>query len=205
MRTSRAQGRDDRTTIKLALILLLTNATELKMARYQIRTHENQVIEDVIQIMAAKTWGILIAWEVFRKEPTEKDYSDFHQSIFLRMVPFVRSYKLCGFSNICLDETRGTSWAPPSHDLDPQPRDLIYHLFPPKGSEEFLDGLSKSGFESISNLIKPEMLEQVQSILKTAFRAILGEHLYFNPLCGKTELCVYSSSSPQKVWGRTWN
>ncbi len=175
------------------------------MARYQIRIHEDQVLEDIIQILATKTWGILKAWEVFRKEPESKDFDDFRTSIYLDMVPFIKSYRLCGYSHICLDEAEGTPWAPPAQSLTASPRDLVYQLFPGVGLEQFLDGLSQAAMESIQDLLKPELKEEVRSLIKTAFRTILGEYLFFNPACGKTELCVYSSSSPQKVFGRERN
>ncbi|MCI0417054.1 hypothetical protein L0222_30155 [bacterium] len=175
------------------------------MSRYQLRIHEDQVLKDVIQIMAAKTWGILLAWQVFRKEPEPKDFDDFRRSIYLDMVPFVKSYKLCGYSNICLDEAESTPWAPPAHVLSASPRDLVYQLFPGNGLDQFLDGLARAAMESILRLVKPELKEEIQSLMKTAFRTILGEYLFFNPLCGKTELCVYSFSAPQKVWGKERN
>ena len=172
------------------------------MPRYQIRVQEHQVLEDITEMMATKTWGILIAWQVFLKEPQSIDFENFHKSIDLHMRPSIKSYKLCGYSNICLDETRSTPWAPPAQDLNVSPRDLIYHLFPGKGLEQFLDGLTCAAMESLLKLVKPELKEEVESLIKAAFRTILGEYLLFNPLCGKTELCVYSSSSPQRVWGR---
>lgn len=175
------------------------------MARYQLRVQEHLVLEDIIQIMASKTWGILLAWKVFQQEPQAKDFDDFHKSIYLDMLPFIKSYKLCGYSNICLDEAGTTPWAPPAHDLNAYPRDLIYHLFPGKGLEQFLDGLAHAAMESLLKLVKPQLKEDIQSLIKTAFRTILGEYLFFNPLCGKTELCVYSSSAPQKVWGKGRN
>jgi hypothetical protein len=175
------------------------------MARYQLRTHENQVLEDVIQIMAAKTWGIIQAWEVFQQKPDADQYEKFYKAIYRRIVPNFRTYKLCGYSNICLDEAISTPWTPPAFPLNPSPSDLVYHLFPAKGLEQFLDDLAESAMESIDAVVKPELKEEVQSLIRTAFRTILGEYLFFNPVCGKTELCVYSSSAPQEVLGRERN
>jgi len=175
------------------------------MARYQIRAPENEVIEDIIKTMATKSWEILNAWKVFQAEPSKEQFEGFHQAIHSRMAPYVRTYKLCGMSNICLDDCLSTPWAEKPHELDASPRDLVYHLFPAKGLEEFLKSLTESSVESIRVLLKPEAQHQTLSILEAAFRTILGEYLYFNPLCGKTELCVYSQSSPQKPWGRPKN
>jgi len=175
------------------------------MTRYQIRAPENEVIEDIIKTMAIKAWEILKAWNVFQAEPSPQHFERFHQSIYTRMAPFVKSYKLCGLSNICLDEFSSTPLAAKSHELDASPLDLVYHLFPAEGLEEFLKSLTEFAVESIGGLLKPEARHQTISILETAFRTILGEYLYSNPLCGKTELCVYSSSSPEKPWGRPRN
>ena len=172
------------------------------MARYQIRTPDNQNIEDMIDTLAETTWRILRAWDVFVAGTDSKDFKKFHRAISHQIDPQVRVYRLCGYSNICLDEAEKTEWAPAVDTLEASPRDLIYHLFPGKGLEHFLDRLVKEAMESLQGKIKPELIEEVRSILKTAFRAVLGQYVYSNSLCGKTDLCVYSSSSPQKVWGR---
>lgn len=172
------------------------------MSRYQLRIHENQILEDVIENMASQTWGILLAWKVFERIPTPKDFDDFRTAIYLGMVPFIRCYELCGYSNICLDPACSTDWAPPAHDLTASPRDLVYQLFPGTGLEPFLDGLTHEAAKSIPKLIEHESRDDVQSLIRAAFRAILGEHLFLNPFCGKTELCVFSSMSPQKVLGK---
>jgi hypothetical protein len=89
--------------------------------------------------------------------------------------------------------------------LEASPRDFVYHLFPGRGLEQFLDGLARSAMEAIRHQLKPDPTVDVASILKTAFRTILGEYLYFNPACGKTELCIYSASDPITTWGREKN
>ena len=173
------------------------------MARYQIRTPENQIVEDVIDTLAETTWRILKAWDVFIADEASKDFESFHAAISSEIGPHVRTYRLCGYSNICLDQAEKTEWAPAVDPVQASPRDLIYHLFPGKGLEHFLDQLVHGAMEPLQEKIKTEMIEEVRSILKTAFRAVLGQYVYANALCGKTDLCVYSSSSPQKVWGRS--
>ncbi len=172
------------------------------MARYQIRTPENKELEDIIQTMATKSWEILKAWNAFQRETTQENFEEYRRTLYLQMVPFVRAYKLCGLSNICVDELRSTPWAPETHVLDASPTDLVYHLFPGKGLEEFLEGLAVEALESVKCLIKPDFETETLSILRASYRTILGEYLYLNPVCGKTELCVYSSSAPVKPWDR---
>jgi len=175
------------------------------MARYQIRAPENVVIEDIIRSMAEKSWEILTAWKVFAVETDAENFQLFRKALYGHIVPFVRSYKLCGLSNICLDESGDTPWSEPQHALHASPQDLVYHLFPGKDLEDFLEQISKAACDAIASIVKPDWKHQVFSLLRTTFRTILGEYLYSNPLCGKTELCVFSSSSPQKVIGKKRN
>ena len=160
-------------------------------------------MEDVIDTLAETTWRILKAWDVFVACTNSNDFESFHRAISDEMEPDLRTYRLCGYSNICLDEAQKTEWAPAVDTLQASPRDLVYHLFPGKGLEHFLDRLVNGAMDSLQEKIKPELMEEVRSILKTAFRAVLGQYIYSNSLCGKTDLCTYSSSSPQKVWGRS--
>jgi hypothetical protein len=173
------------------------------MPRYQIRTPDEEVIEDVIGSLSGTTWRILKAWDVFEAGTSSKDFENFHRAISRQIDPYIKTYRLCGLSNICLDEAEKTEWSPAIDSLQASPRDLVYHLFPGNGLEFFLDRLVTAAIDSLKERIKPELMEEVRSLMKTAFRAVLGQYIYSNPSCGKTELCVYSSSSPQKVWGRS--
>ena len=172
------------------------------MTRYQIRTPDNQIMEDVINTLAETAWRILKAWEVFQEGTTPDDFQNFHLAIYQRMEPYLMTYRLCGASSVCLDEAVKTQWSPVDDTLQSSSRDLVYHLFPGKDLEIFLDDLVRSAMDSAAAKIKPEKLHEVCSILKTAFRAVLGQYIYANPLCGKTDLCIVASSTPEKVWGR---
>jgi hypothetical protein len=101
-----------------------------------------------------------------------------------------------------LDSTGQGPWGNPGQELQAEPTDLVYHLFPGKDLEEFLNQLAEAGTQSVTPLLKKDWKHQVKSLLRTTFRTILGEYLYSNPLCGKTELCVHSTMSPQKVTGK---
>lgn len=152
--------------------------------------------------MAGKSWEILLAWKVFEAEPDATLFEKFSSDLTTHIIPFVRSYKLCGLSNICLDSTGQGPWAGPAQELQPAPMDLVYHLFPGKDLEEFLSQLAEAGTQAVGSLVKKDRKHLVNSLLRTTFRTILGEYLYTNPLCGKTELCAHSSMSPQKVIGK---
>jgi hypothetical protein len=180
-----------------------TNIAKLAcMARFQIRTPEHQILEDIIRTMSEKSWEILKAWKVFEHEPEAELFAKFNSSLKTHVIPFVRTYKLCGLSNICLDATGQGPWAGAGQELQAEPTDLVYHLFPGKDLEEFLSQLAEAGCDAVAPALKKDWKHQVVSLLRATFRTILGEYLYTNPLCGKTELCVYSSMSPQKVIGK---
>jgi hypothetical protein len=173
------------------------------MARYQIRTPENMELEDVVEQMATCAWGVLKAWDAFLPDRASEDASKrFREAIRLTLDPCVKTYKLCGLSNICVDEVKSTPWSQESHVLDASPQDLVYHLYPGANPDGFLSRLSSGSFEAIESIIKPEFKEQTLSSLRVVFREVLGLYLYYNPVCGKTELCVLSVSVPTEPWER---
>src|SRR3990172_2439772 len=164
------------------------------MARYQLRTPENVVIEDVIDEMAGKAWQILEAWDVFEAEKfPAQSYSHFREHLSSATAPYIRAYKLCGTFNICLEEVTGTPWAIEVHSLDACPSDLVYHLFPKTELDDFLNDIAEKAADAIRSLLKPETERGVLSTLRVVFRCVLGNYLYYSPICGEAELCVYSS------------
>lgn len=172
------------------------------MARYQIRTPENCLLEDVVERMAEKSWEVLEAWNVFRRPSTQEDIRHFKLATHQALEPYIRTYKLCGVSNVCSEKLQSTPWAFEAHSLDASPWDLVYHLFPKDGLEEFLEDLSWKALQSIRDFLKPDMETGTLSMLRIVFRYVLGEYMFYNPVCGKTDLCVYSSSAPIEPWKR---
>lgn len=173
------------------------------MARYQIRTPENMELEDVVDQMASCAWGVLKAWDAFLPgKVTENAYKQFREAIREALDPCVKTYRLCGLSNICVDEVKSTPWSAESHVLDAAPQDLVYHLYPGANPDGFLTRLSSGSFETLEPITRPEFKEQALSSLRVVFREVLGLYLYFNPACGKTELCALSVSSPTEPWER---
>jgi hypothetical protein len=167
------------------------------MARYQLRTTE--YLEDIITEMAEQGWKTLKTWSVLG--PTEeKDFRSFRTAVRDAMEERTRTFKLCGLSNICIDHLKSTPWSPDLHVLDANPYDRIYHLFPLKNLNDFLMELTVRSLASIENLIEPEQEEEAYTMLSAVFKLILGKYLYVDPVCGKTEFCVYSSSAPTEVW-----
>ena len=170
------------------------------MVRYQVRTPADQVIDDVIDLMAGRAKEVLDAWNVFSSNLSDQDYKLFKAAIRNTLVPHVKSYKLCGVSNICVDHTKSTSISPELRASDANPQDTVYQFFPRKELNDFLDDLAVNGFESLRKVLKPGVEEGVLSSLCIVFRCVLGDYLYFNPLCGHTELCSCSVASHSSPW-----
>ena len=170
------------------------------MERYQVRTPADQVIENVIELMAARAKEVLEAWDVFSSKLSEEQYKFFKTAIRNSMIPHVKGYKLCGVSNICVDHAKSISMSPDSKALDANPQDTVYQFFPRKDLKDFLDDLAVIGFQSIKGILKDGVEEGVISSLRIVFRCVLGDYLYFNPLCGHTELCSCSVAAHSSPW-----
>jgi hypothetical protein len=170
------------------------------MSRFQVRISADQVIDDVIDLMAARAKEVLEAWNVFSSSLSAEDYRLFKNAIRKSLIPHIKSYKLCGVSNICVDHTRTTSWSPESNPLDPSPQDTVYQFFPKKELNDFLEELAVCAYGSIQTKLKTETEAGVLSSLRIVFRCVLGDYLYFNPLCGHTELCVCSVTAHSSPW-----
>jgi hypothetical protein len=168
------------------------------MARYQIRTPD--YLEDIITKMTEQSWLSLRTWGILEEDGTTQDFAEFRAAIRDVIAARVRTYKLCGLSNVCTDHLKSTSWSPERHALDANPYDRIYHLFPKTDLESFLAELTSKSFEAIATLVKLHHEEEATTMLSAIFKLVLSEHLYVDPLCGKVELCVYSSSAPVSIW-----
>jgi hypothetical protein len=168
------------------------------MARYQIRTPD--YLEDIITSMAEQSWLTLRTWGILEDDGTTRDFTEFRAAIRDAFAARVRTYKLCGLSNVCTDHLKSTSWSPENHVLDANPYDRIYHLFPKTDLESFLAEVTSKSSEAIAKLLKPHHEDEATTMLSAIFKLILSEHLYVDSLCGKVELCVYSSSAPISIW-----
>jgi hypothetical protein len=168
------------------------------MARYQIRTPD--YLEDIITRMAEQSWLTLRTWGILEDDGTNRDFTEFRSAIRDAIAERVRSYKLCGLSNVCIDHLKSTPWSPENHVLDANPYDRIYHLFPKTDLESFLTELTSKSLAAISKLVKPNHEGEASTMLSAIFKLVLSEYLYIDPACGKVELCVYSSSAPVSIW-----
>jgi len=158
------------------------------------------VIDDVIGLMASKAKEVLEAWNLFDSKLSDEHYNLFRKEIRDTIAPYVTTYKLCGISSVCLDQARSTPWSFESHALDASPQDMVYQLFPRKELDDFLEELAIRSCDSLRPLLKSDGEQAALSILQAIFRCVLGDYLYFNPLCGHTELCSHSVVARSSPW-----
>jgi len=167
------------------------------MFRYQIRTPENKVLSDVLREIAESGWTAIA--DLFEaREISKEDYTEFEQELIGYMTPNVRAFRLCGMSNICTDLVqsaplageRGKETVP-----DVNPWDLIYHLILRVDVNEFVDGLTTTTLEASRELLKQGARTRAFMALSEAYRAVLKDYVFFNPICGNSELCSFSSSA----------
>lgn len=168
------------------------------MARYQIRTPD--YLEDIVTRMAEQSWLTLRTWQIMEEDGNTRDFSEFRRAIHNAFDGRVRTYKLCGLSNVCTDHLESTPWSPESHVLDANPYDRVYHLFPKTDLESFLNEVTSRSIATIAKFIRPEHEHEACTMLSAVYKLILSEYLYVDPICGKVELCVYSSSAPISIW-----
>lgn len=168
------------------------------MARYQIRTPD--YLEDIITRMAEQSWLTLRTWGIMEDDGTTRDFSEFRAAIRDAIAERVRTYKLCGLSNICTDHLESTPWSSKTHVLDANPYDRVYHVFPKTDLESFLTEITSKSFGAITKLLNSNHENEARTMLSAIFKLILSDYLYVDPICGKAELCVYSSSAPVSIW-----
>ncbi|HSP07111.1 MAG TPA: hypothetical protein VLR94_08030, partial [Acidobacteriota bacterium] len=147
------------------------------------------------------------AWDAVSKEMDVQEDSTRDRAVFFRSVaqsvlPYVRTFRLCGLSNICLDEVYSAPLSAQPEKVDANPWDLVYHIFYRGDAEEFVDGIAFEAIESIKGLLKTGRSRAVFAAVESALRNVLGKYLYYSPICGRTELCVFSGSAPISALGR---
>jgi hypothetical protein len=165
------------------------------MSRYQIRTEE--YLEDIITKMAEQSWLTLRTWQILGSDGTEQDFENFRNAIRNAIADRVRSYQLCGVSDVCSDHAKRTTWSTESHV---NPYDRIYHVFPKSDIESFLTELTTQSLPSIKKLLKADHEEEACTMLTAVFKLILSDYLYLDPTCGQAQLCAYSSMAPISIW-----
>jgi hypothetical protein len=165
------------------------------MARYQIRTEE--YLEDIITKMAEQSWLTLRTWQILESDGTPQDFKNFRNAIRDAVADRVRSYQLCGVSDVCSDHAKRTKWSTGSHV---NPYDHIYHLFPKSDMESFLTELTTKSLPSIKKLLKADHEEEACRMLSAVFKLILSDYVYLDPVCGQPQLCTYSTLAPVSIW-----
>lgn len=172
------------------------------MPRYQIRIPEGMEIEDLIDELAAKSWQMLalVPEEIALPPKKEGVFKEFRTKILETLKPVIKTFRLCGLSNICSEKLESTELSLESHTLDASPTDKIFQFMIKEDLHEFTRHLSNETLDSIQPLFKVEERSKLSTLVNVAFREVIGEYLYNCPTCGKTELCVCSQAAPEPVW-----
>jgi len=153
------------------------------MPRYQLRISKGQQFVNLFDSMVKKAWKDAEKHFDPRKIQPE-DYADFEEATRRTLHPYISTYDLCGIAVECSDEVEGA----PYLDCD----DEVYHLVFPDTFDEFLGQLSYAAFHSVKHLPKSGMQSAVYEVIENAFRQELADHLFYNPACGRIELCSFS-------------
>jgi hypothetical protein len=172
------------------------------MSRYQVRIPDSLDLDSIFGRMALHCVEILRAWDLL--DPTKmspENLEQLKQHICKAIMPYVKTYKLCGLSNICTDHLQTTNYVP-DDQINSAPSDTIHQLFIPESLDEFIEKMAESTRNHLSSRLTEKSADQTMSILCSVFRCVLGEHVFFNPVCGKTELCVCSVQAPKSPWWR---
>jgi|GEM_PF-3169430 len=157
------------------------------MPRYQLRLPDKLTIADVIATMVHKAWDVCQPY-VDERNRTPEDYADFEMEIHVGIKPYLAAFDLCGLVPECAEEIEGN----PLVDYE----DSLYHLILPHTFSDFVDQLAYSAFYSIKHLLTQK--EQGLEEIRRAFQHGLGSYLYFNPACGRLEVC--DTSTPIDPW-----
>jgi hypothetical protein len=171
------------------------------MFRYQIRTPEKKVLSDVLREIAEGGWTAIA--DLFEaREISKDDYSEFEQQLIGFTTPNIRAFRLCGLSNVCTDLVKSAPLAGESGKQsipDVNPWDLIYHLILRVEVNEFIDGLTATTLDASRHLLRQGTRTRAFMALSEAYRKALRNYVYFNPICGNSELCSLSGRAPVEV------
>lgn len=139
------------------------------MSRFQIRFPKDMGLDLWLEHLVEQAW-------VFRTAETSA-YDEFRQSMFSWLSRYIGTFQDCGKLPECTDEIEGGPWL----DYD----DQIYHLLAPQGFESFIDDLS----ERTLYLLRRSSANDILPHIRAMFRKSLSEYIYYNPVCGKEDIC----------------
>jgi hypothetical protein len=150
------------------------------MPRYQFRISKQQKLDTVLDLIFERTWGAIEPY--FESKNLQLfDFNDFRSFVKMELVPYLCAYNLCGTSVECTDEIEGAPF------IDRE--DTIYHLITPDTFSELVSRLSISAFHTIRHVVRPGQEGPLRSALEQSFRRELSQNLYYNPVCGRIDLC----------------
>lgn len=150
------------------------------MTRFQVRTPQNFPLESLLRQMALDVWNTtsdLMNPEIVRGLNNTFIFTQLRASL----MPYLRRYDLCNLFPECSDEVEGAPW------LDRT--DKIYLLDLPGGVDSFYDDLAFELLENSRHLFKSGHSREAFTRMRKVFRHSLSRYLYYNPVCGVTQIC----------------
>ena len=150
------------------------------MPRYQFRLPKEKTLDTVLNSIVESAWSLIQPrFDLARLQP--EDFDDFRSSVRMGIKPYVCAFDLCGMVDECSDEIEGAPM------MDQEER--IYHFIVPGSFSEFVSGLSISAFYSIKHLARRGDEESMRASIELAFRHGISQSLFYNPVCGRIDLC----------------
>lgn len=159
------------------------------MIQMQLRVPGNQTIEDLISVLS------LTVLESMKRELDSMEVPfDSFRALEVRlkeaMMPYVRAFESCGSDPVCTQGIHGKTI--------PDPRDRIYMLHLPTGLTPLLEAVMTEVLESVRCSLDHRTLDSLHQRMFWSLRRELDQYTYWNPFCGKEEIC--RSSHPMDPW-----
>lgn len=157
------------------------------MTRFQIRTPQNKVFEDILLDMSAEALDQMKDLLDPSFVQSASTIPMMHQ-LRLSVEPYVKKYDLCNLFPECSDEVEGAPY------LDY--KDRIYLLDVPQGLSTFYDDLAFEVGENFKHLWKTGVRREIFARLRKSFKKIFSHYLYLNPICRDSRICEESKQIP---------
>ena len=161
------------------------------MKAYQVRLPANRSLEELFEEIASWSWD-MIEGELASQKASGKIYSSFRDGVRTALTPNLRGFLLCGYSNACHDRLQTKVWPKDDSMNEMSQTDRIFQLFVHQELDDLLSELVRETYERVRPYLKRNSDQRVRKVLKLSIRWVLGEYLYSNLFCGKTEFCKYS-------------
>lgn len=156
----------------------------------QIRIPGNRTVEDMISVLS------LSILESIKREldSMEVPFDSFHaleSRIVSAISPYLQAFDACGSNPVCNEGVQGK--------VVPDPDDRIYMLRLPEGGlDPLVQEILTEVLQSVRLSLDSSARESLNARVLSCLQRELDRFLYFNPYCGREEVC--RSSHPISPW-----